>query len=85
MKRPGLIFSWWVFSLASGIAFVIILASLGSWTPFETASVNPFQNWAVDLAGAAITAVSLWLSILVIRLITDRQSEKSRAIQSRSP
>jgi hypothetical protein len=85
MKRPGLVPFWWIFSLASGVVFIIILASLGRWTPFETASVDPLQNAAVDLAGAAITAASLWLLILVIRLITNRQSQKSQAIQSSSP
>ena len=85
MKRPWLILFWWVFSLTSGIAFIIASASLGLWTPFDTASIDPGQNLAIEMGGAVISAVSLWLLILVIRLITGRQSEKSQAIQSNNP
>ena len=81
MKRPGLILFWWLFSLTSGLVFIIVLASLGLWTPCEAASTASAQDVGVDLAGAGITAVSLWLLILVIRLITSRQSQKFRAIQ----
>ena len=85
MKMPGLILFWWVFSLTSGIAFIIASASVGLWTPFEKTSIDPRQNLAIELGGAAISAVSLWLLILVIKLITGRQSQKSQAIQSNNP
>jgi hypothetical protein len=81
LPRPKLLLVWWLYSLLSGLAYILILASAGLWTPFMPGR-DSTENVAVAVGGAAITAVSLWLTILVIRMITDRQSQKSQAIRS---
>lgn len=81
IERPKLLMLWWLYSLLSGLAYIVILAAAGLWTPFEPGRTST-ESVAVGLGGAAITAVSIWLTILVVRLITDRQSRKSHAIRS---
>ncbi|MGI0036951.1 MAG: DUF4328 domain-containing protein [Nitrososphaera sp.] len=82
LKAPRLILIWWVFSIASLAALILVAAAAVIWSASDADAFASGENMPFELAGAGLTAANLWLTILVIREITMRQTLKIQAFRS---
>jgi heme/copper-type cytochrome/quinol oxidase subunit 2 len=83
MKSPRLILVWWLFSILSlFVFFAIAFASAGLWASLSQDELESTGALVIELGSASVSAVSLWLTIMVVKEITKRQTEKIQSVRT---